>query len=146
MFYIQASFPALSIKFYLNVVALQIRDLKLPVKPQWKLHIPPGIILKLDAFVCVFFSVNLRTSSVCFVQWTVFGNLYAIFYFYLYTGCIFYSVFTNSQQMHFWEFYCFIPPLLHISAQARHRQGAFLCLLSYFKTCEFYGIQWLIKL
>jgi hypothetical protein len=56
MIYIKVSFPDLSIKFYLSVVAVQRKDLKLPFKPQWKLHIPPGIILKIGRFgVWVFF-------------------------------------------------------------------------------------------
>jgi hypothetical protein len=56
MIYIKVSFPALNIKFYLSVVALQTRDLKLPVKPQWKLHILLGVILKIGRFcVWVFF-------------------------------------------------------------------------------------------
>jgi hypothetical protein len=50
--------------------------------------------------------------------------------------------------MHFLTVYYFIPPLLHVSTHARHHQGAFLGLLSYFKTCKYsyYGIQCLIKL
>jgi hypothetical protein len=47
--------------------------------------------------------------------------------------------------MHFLTVYYFTPPLLHVSTHASHHQGAFLYLLSYFKTYKFYGIQWFIS-
>jgi len=72
------SIPALSIKLYLSIVALRSRDLKLPVKPQWKLHIPPGIILKIGRFgmwgnfFLIRISEQRASVSLYSVKWEVF--------------------------------------------------------------------------